>query len=100
MILAAEKIVRYTHDMDERNFAADDKTRDAVLHNLEIIGRPRSRFQSNSGNGQRALTGARSGLRDIVAHAYFGIDDLIVWDIVLNKVPELIAALNKARTDS
>lgn len=34
-----------------------------------------------------------SGLRDIVAHAYFGVDDEIVWDVVRNKVPELLAAL-------
>lgn len=30
-----------------------------------------------------------AGLRDILIHAYFGIDVDIVWDIVKNKVPEL-----------
>jgi uncharacterized protein with HEPN domain len=30
-----------------------------------------------------------SGLRDILIHAYFGIDIDIVWDVVKNKVPVL-----------
>ncbi len=30
-----------------------------------------------------------AGLRDILSHAYFGIDDEIVWDIIQNKIPEL-----------
>ncbi|MCD6277322.1 DUF86 domain-containing protein [candidate division WOR-3 bacterium] len=28
-------------------------------------------------------------LRDILIHAYFGVDLEVVWDIVKNKVPEL-----------
>lgn len=30
-----------------------------------------------------------SGLRDVLAHEYFGIDEEILWDIVTNKVPPL-----------
>ena len=33
-----------------------------------------------------------AGLRDIIAHAYFGIDDEILWDIVKRKVPEMLPA--------
>ena len=29
-------------------------------------------------------------LRDIVAHEYFGIDEDILWDIVVNQVPQLL----------
>ena len=38
MTAAAEKVVRYTSGMDARSFSLDEKTRDAVLRNLEIIG--------------------------------------------------------------
>ena len=31
-----------------------------------------------------------SGLRDIVVHEYFGIDEDILWDIVVNQVPQLL----------
>ncbi len=30
-----------------------------------------------------------AGLRDILIHAYFGVDSEIVWDIVENKLPTL-----------
>jgi uncharacterized protein with HEPN domain len=30
-----------------------------------------------------------AGLRDILIHAYFGVDLEILWDIVQNKVPML-----------
>ena len=30
-----------------------------------------------------------AGLRDILIHAYFGVDVDIVWDVVKNKIPEL-----------
>ena len=33
-----------------------------------------------------------AGLRDIIAHRYFGIDSNLVWDIVTNHVPEVLDA--------
>jgi len=30
-----------------------------------------------------------AGLRDILIHAYFGIDLEIIWDIIKNKIPDL-----------
>ena len=59
-----EKIKRYIADLDEASFLADDKTIDAVVRNLEIIGRrdttitgrvfaasPRSASQTSPGRG-------------------------------------------------
>lgn len=30
-----------------------------------------------------------AGMRDRLIHVYFGIDYDIVWDVVINKVPDL-----------
>ena len=32
---------------------------------------------------------AIAGMRDRLIHGYFGIDYDIVWDVVINKVPDL-----------
>jgi uncharacterized protein with HEPN domain len=91
---AAAKVVRYTAGMDRLGFAANDLARDAVLRNLEIIGEaakhipPATRAKLADIDWRRII-----GFRDVVAHAYFGIDDVILWDIVSVKVPELIAAI-------
>ena len=34
-----------------------------------------------------------AGLRDNLAHQYFRIDDVIVWDVVTNEMPGLAARL-------
>jgi len=34
-------------------------------------------------------------LRDILIHAYFGIDVEVIWDIIKNKIPELKGEIEK-----
>lgn len=88
------KIVRFTDGMDLVQFRADEKTYDAVLRNLEIIGEAAKHVPDKVRDTMPEVPWRKiSGLRDIVAHAYFGVDDEIVWDVVRNKVPELLAAL-------
>ena len=93
---AAAKIVRFADGLTLPTFQADELRRDAILRNLEIIGEaakhiPEHVRQNVLGVDWRKVI----GFRDIVAHAYFGIDDVIVWDIVSAKIPELIAAMAK-----
>lgn len=35
------------------------------------------------------------GIRDIIAHHYFDIDESIVFDVVKNKLPEMLETINK-----
>ena len=35
------------------------------------------------------------GIRDIIAHHYFDIDESIVFDVVKNKLPEMLRNINK-----
>lgn len=39
------------------------------------------------------------GIRDIIAHHYFGFDESIVFDVVKNKLPGLLATINKIIDD-
>jgi len=34
-----------------------------------------------------------AGLRDIVIHEYFGIDNDILWDVIQNKIPDLLVQI-------
>jgi len=36
-----------------------------------------------------------AGLRDIVVHEYFGIDEDILWDLIQNKIPNLLKSVEQ-----
>lgn len=90
---AVAKILRYTNGMDQDEFLANEMTRDAVLSNLEVIGEALRHIPPGVRTAHGELDWERIiGFRDIVAHAGFGIDDAILWNIVSFKVPELSKA--------
>ncbi len=97
MRAAAAKVARFTKGMDQISFVSNDLTRDAVLRNLEVIGEAAKHIPPNIRGRLKDVDWRRViGFRDVVAHAYFGIDEAILWNIVSVKVPELIAAMDDA----
>jgi uncharacterized protein with HEPN domain len=98
---SAAKIARFTDGMDQISFASNDLTRDAVLRNLEVIGEAAKHIPPDIRAKVQGLDWRRViGFRDVVAHAYFGIDEAILWNIVSVKVPELITAMEDAGSPS
>ena len=87
---AIGKILKYTEKMSAEEFGKDAKTVDAVIRNLEIMGEAIKKVPDEIRAKDPAIDWRRiSGLRDILIHEYFGIDDQIVWDIIQNKLPVL-----------
>ncbi|SDE57838.1 Uncharacterized conserved protein, contains HEPN domain [Thermus arciformis] len=94
MLEACEKVMRYTEGLDFHVFVRNELVYDAVLRNLEVLGEAakkvpdsvRARYPSVE---WRAI----AGLRDVLAHAYFALDEATLWDIVAQKVPALAGAL-------
>jgi uncharacterized protein with HEPN domain len=82
--------MEYTKGMDRKEFFYDYKTFDAVMRNLEIIGEAIKHIPLEIREKYKEIEWRKiTGLRDIVIHEYFGIDEDIIWDVVENKVPEL-----------
>jgi uncharacterized protein with HEPN domain len=84
------KILHYTDGMNMEDFLHDDRTYDAVVRNLEIIGEAAKNLneefrKKNPQIEWRALM----SFRNIMAHEYFGIKDEILWDVIQNKIPTL-----------
>lgn len=90
ILAAARKVRTYTAGMTRERFSADEKTIDAVVRNLEVIGEaarsvPEVVRQKAEGIDWRKIV----GLRDVLIHQYFGLDLEILWDIVSTKLPDL-----------
>ena len=88
--ISIEKIEKYTEDLSFEQFTEDELIQDGVVRNLEIIGEAVKNIPEEIKDSEQDMGWKKiAGLRDILIHAYFGIDVDIVWDIVKNKVPEL-----------
>ncbi len=87
---ATRKITAYTGSLAKAAFLEDEKTIDAVVRNLEVIGEAVKHLPEDLRAQHSAVEWKKiAGLRDILIHEYFGLDAEIVWDIVQNKVPAL-----------
>jgi len=100
MQTACRKIVYYTAGMSRQDFLRDDKTYDAVIRNLEIIGEAAKNVPEEIQKRYEIVQWREMiALRNIVAHAYFGMNDDIIWDLVQNKVPELFVLITQILTE-
>jgi len=96
IMAACSKIVRYTSGLSKEQFLSDDKTYDAVLHNLEVIGEAAKNLPDDAKDRKREMDWRKIvGLRSVIAHGYFGLDPDILWDIVSHKVPQLREAIHQ-----
>lgn len=96
---ACAKVIRYAQGRNQSQFLSDDKTFDAVVRNLEIIGEAAKHVPHDVQEGYPGVKWRKiAGLRDVVAHDYFGLDEDVLWDVIQNQVPALLAELSKAPT--
>jgi uncharacterized protein with HEPN domain len=85
---AIEKIEKYIHKMSYAEFQKDEKTRDAVLRNLEIIGEAvRNIPEKFKQRYPDADWKAAAGMRDKLIHEYFGVSLSIVWETAKSDLP-------------
>jgi len=85
-----EKIKRYTAGLDESLFLADEKTIDAVVRNIEIIGEAAKQLPTEFKSQHPAIPWPQlAGMRNRIVHDYAGIDLKLVWNILQTAIPKL-----------
>lgn len=94
IVACCDKFQRFVGGSDRDHVLADDRTCDAILRNLEIIGEAAKSVPVEVRQQMPRIEWRRiAGMRDILAHNYFGIDHDIVWDVISTKLSPLADAI-------
>jgi uncharacterized protein with HEPN domain len=94
IIESCGKIRRFIAGMTFETFAADERTHDAVVRNLEIIGEA-AKSLPDEVIAKAPLVEWRKirGMRNVLAHGYFHLETQVVRDTVTTKLDTLESAV-------
>ena len=88
-----------TEDLD--SFVRDEKTKPAIIKLIENIGEAIKKIPREIKSRYRQVPWEEiAGMRDILAHEYFGIDAEVIWKTIKNDLFPVKAAIKKIREDS
>ena len=85
-----ESVGAFVEGMDFEQFRTDDKTFSAVVRKLEIVGEAAKHIPEHVREKYPSVPWKEmAGMRDRLIHAYFGIDEKLLWRVVTNRIPKI-----------
>jgi len=91
ILAACESIEAFTAGMDLDAFRKDDKTASAVIRKLEVIGEATKQLPEEFRQRHPEIPWKEmAGMRDRLIHFYFGVDHRLVWQTIIDRLPNLI----------
>lgn len=89
IIECMNRIESYTEGVDFDAFSHNQMLIDAVIRNLEVIGEACRNVPDEIRVRYPDIPWKKMiGLRNILIHEYFGVDESIVWEIAKNNLKE------------
>jgi uncharacterized protein with HEPN domain len=90
ILKAIENIEEFTKDITFEEFRRNEKTKSAVVWQIQIIGEATKNLPAAIRNRHKEVPWKyMARIRDKIAHFYFGIDYEIVWDVIKKNLPEI-----------
>lgn len=94
MLDAAEKIVAFTAGTSASDFLANEEKQLAVVRLLEVVGEAANSLSDEIKERHADIPWSQiTATRNRLIHGYFDVDLNVVWRIVCEDVPALVAQL-------
>jgi len=78
------------NDLSKNEFLENETLKRAIVRSLEIIGEASKKIPADYKNKWNTIKWKdMAGMRDRLIHDYMGVNYSIVWDVIINKIPEL-----------
>lgn len=94
MLGFCEKIVSYTDGLSKEQFEASGLNYDATLWNVQLCGEAAKNVPEPIRSQMPDVPWRELvGMRNRLAHGYFGINNAILWHVVSVEIPKLLRSL-------
>jgi uncharacterized protein with HEPN domain len=96
MLGAIAKIERYAKGLSHTQFHEDERTIDAVVRNLIVIGEAARLVPDEIAERHPEIAWTKMrGLRNLAVHEYFGVDADILWETIQHDLLPLASMLRR-----
>lgn len=87
---AIVEIETYIHEATKEQFLINSMMRFASIKQIEIIGEAANQVTEETKQKFTEIEWKQIiGLRHILVHEYFGVDNSLIWQIVITDIPKL-----------
>jgi len=86
--------LRYANHCDRAELDTNDEKVSAILDQITIIGEATKRLSQPFRQQHPEIPWRDiAGMRDVIVHEYDQVDLDVVWDVIQNRLPELLTLL-------
>ncbi|MBS3075938.1 DUF86 domain-containing protein [Candidatus Pacearchaeota archaeon] len=100
IIISIRNIEEFSKSLDREKFSKDNLRQSAIIRQLEIIGEAVKNIPNSFREKYPKIDWKDiAGFRDILSHAYFGVNLDRVWKIIEIDLPKLKEEINRINID-